>query len=121
MVDQKRVGGLIYLKVNGRQYRALGDFTYNLGEPKRESVVGADGYHGYKETPQVAFIEGEITDTFGVDLRAVVRERDATVTLEKANTKTVVLRHGVFCHEGTGSTADGKFPVRWEGESAEET
>lgn len=57
-----RVGGIIFIKANGTQYRAKGNFTYNLGRLKKEKVVGSDGVHGTKVVPQVPFIEGAITD-----------------------------------------------------------
>ena len=49
-----RRAGRIYFKVDGTQYDAKGKFSYNLGLDKREAIVGADGVHGYKSTPQVA-------------------------------------------------------------------
>src|SRR5919206_119372 len=57
MAGQRR-GGIISLQVNAQVYDAKGAFTYNLGRPKREAIVGADGMHGYKETPQPGFVEG---------------------------------------------------------------
>ena len=57
-----RVGGIIELKVNSSLLSAKGNFTYNIGRNKKEAVLGADNVHGYKEMPQVPFIEGEITD-----------------------------------------------------------
>ena len=81
--------GIFYLKVNGNSYDAKGNFSYNLGQPMREAIVGADGIHGYKETPQVAFIEGEITDQSSLDLAALLLTDDATATLELANGKLI--------------------------------
>jgi len=56
----ERVGGIIRFSIDGVQYRAKGNFSYMIGNPKREAVVGSDGVHGYKETPQALFIEGTI-------------------------------------------------------------
>ena len=36
----RRVGGIISIKVNGEVYNAKGNFTYNLGRPMKEAVVG---------------------------------------------------------------------------------
>jgi hypothetical protein len=115
-----RVGGIIELKINGAIYSAKGNFTYNLGRPMREAVVGSDAVHGYKETPQVAFIEGEITDHVDMDLDALVRMDDATVMLRLANSKLVVLRNAWFAGEGTGNTEEGNIALRLEGMSGEE-
>lgn len=115
-----RRGGIIFLKVNSTQYSAKGNFTYNLGIPKREAIVGSDEVHGYKETPQVPFIEGEITDKDDLDLAALLAAKDATVTLELANGKVIALREAWFASEGTGNTEEGNIGVRFEGMSAEE-
>lgn len=119
MADQ-RVGGIIYLKVDGELYSAKGNFTYNLGRARAEAVIGAEAVHGYKETPQVPFIEGEVTHRGDVDLDALVSIRDATVTLELANGSVIVLRNAWFAAEGTGNTEEGNVGVRFEGMSADE-
>lgn len=116
----ERVGGIIFLKVNSQQLRAKGNFTFNLGRPKAEAIVGADAVHGYKEMPQVPFIEGEITDGSDMSLEALVSTRNATVTLELANSKVVVLREAFYAADGTGNTEEGNMQVRFEGISAEE-
>jgi hypothetical protein len=119
MSNQRR-GGIIQLQVNGEIQDAKGNYTYNLGRPKREAIVGSDTTHGYKETPQVAFIEGEVTDRGSLDLDKLVTMTDATVTLELANGKVVVLRDAWYAGEGTGNTEEGNIAVRFEGKSAEE-
>lgn len=119
MATQRRAG-LIQLQVDGEIQDAKGSFSYNLGHPKREAVVGSDGVHGYKETPQVAFIEGAITDRGTLDLEALVTGSDLTVTLTLGNDKVISLGGAWFAGEGTGSTEEGEIPVRWEGKIAKE-
>jgi hypothetical protein len=116
----QRRGGVIQLQVNGEVYDAKGNFTSNLGLPMREAIVGADRVHGYKETPQVAFIEGEITDRKDLDLATLVTLKDATVTLTLANDKVFALHNAWFAGEGTGNSEEGNIAVRFEAESAEE-
>lgn len=116
-----RIGGLIFLKVNGEVLKAKGAFTYNLGKPQREAVMDAGGgVAGFKETPQVPFIEGAITDSDQLDVGGLLDTTDATVTLELANGKTIVLRGGYFASEGAVTTEEGEIAVRFEGFSAEE-
>lgn len=115
-----KVGGIIGLQVNGEVYQAKGNFTYNLGRPKREGVVGSDAPHGYKETPQIPYIEGEITDRKAMDLNALVTLDGATATLELANGKVIALRDAYYAGEGTGNTEEGNVDFRLEGASAEE-
>jgi hypothetical protein len=112
--------GLITLQINGEVQDAKGNFTYNLGRPARESIIGADTVHGYKETPQVAFIEGEITDRQTLDLAALVLVREATVTLALGNSKLIVLNDAWFAGEGTGNTEEANIAVRFEGSGADE-
>jgi hypothetical protein len=116
----QRRGGIIQLQVNGELYDAKGNFTYNLGRPVREAIVGSDTVHGYKETPQVAFIEGEITDRGTLELDKLVTMDGATVTLELANGKVIVVHDAWYASEGTGNTEEGNIAVRFEGRSGEE-
>ncbi|QJC78895.1 phage tail tube protein [Pseudomonas umsongensis] len=120
MAGKNRIGGIIALKLNGDMYFAKGNFTYNLGKPKKEGVVGSDRVHGYKEVPQVPFIEGEITDRNELNLEDLVTLDDATATLELANGKVIMLREAWYAGEGTGNTEEGNIALRLEGMSAEE-
>lgn len=119
-MSSQRRGGLIQVQVNGELYDAKGNFTFNLGRPKREAVIGSDGVHGYKETAQVPFIEGEFTDRGTMDIAVLVTMKDATVTLQLANGKVIVLRDAWYAAEGTGNTDEGNIGVRFEGKSGEE-
>lgn len=115
----QRKGGLIQLQVDGVVYDAKGDFTYNAGRPKRETIVGADRVHGFKETPQAAHIEGAITDSVDLDLDTLTRLRDVTVTLTTANGKVFVLRNAFYSADGDVTTGEGEIQVRFEGEGEE--
>jgi hypothetical protein len=121
MASQRR-GGVIFLKINAEMYQAKGSFTYGLGKNLRDAIVGYDGIHGYKETIQVPFIEGEITDSPELSLDQLSEITDGTVTLELANGKTIVLRNAWHANKDglTGQTEEGNIPVRFEGRQAEE-
>lgn len=116
----QRRAGLLQLQTSGEIQDAKGDFDYNLGVVKRTAVVGRDGVHGFKEEPQVAFIEGTITDRGTLDVKALANGTDVTVTLNLANGKTVVLRNAWFAADGNVNTGEGEIKVRWEGKSAQE-
>jgi hypothetical protein len=116
----RRVGGVIFLKVGSTLYDAKGSFTYNLGKYKREAVLGQSKTLGYKEIPQIAFIEGSITDSEDLDLKQLVETKDLTITLELANGKTVSLRDAWFAADGNVTTEEGEIEVRFEGIDAEE-
>jgi hypothetical protein len=121
MASPRRLAGLIGFTINGEIQLVEGDFTYNPGAPKREALVGADRVHGFKETPQVAFIEGTIRDRKALDIQSLYNLDDATVALYKGNEKVFTLRDAWFAGEGTGNTGDAKLQVRFEGISGEET
>lgn len=115
-----RRAGTVFVKVDARQFDAKGNFTYNLGGEKKTAIVGADRVHGFSAMPQASFIEGAITDASNLDVAAMMAVEDATVTLELANGKTVLLRNAWFASEGNITTEQGEIAVRWEGMSAEE-
>jgi len=116
-----KIGGLIYLKVDGQLLKAKGSFTFNLGIPKREAVMDAGGgVAGYKETPQVPYIEGAITDYDELDVSQLLKTKDSTVTLDLANGKTIVLRNAYYAADGNVTTEEGEIEIRFEGLSAEE-
>lgn len=109
-----RRAGRVYFKIDGTQYDAKGEFSYNLGNDNREAIIGADGVHGYKETPQVAYIEGAITDAPDVDLDKLSQADNVTVTLELVNGKTIVLANAWAAGEWTVNTGEGEISVRFE-------
>ncbi len=112
--------GLIELKVDGRVYSAKGNFTYNAGVPLREAILGSDGVHGFKETPQAPFIEGEVTDRGDLDLISLASITDATVVLKHGNGKLFMLTGAYYAGDGTGTTEESNVAVRFEGDDAEE-
>lgn len=111
-MPENRVGGTAYLRVDGRQYDVVGDFTYNLGHPMREPKIGAATVHGYIERPQPSVIEGEITDMRDLKVADLVRMEGVTVTLELANGKTVVQPDAWYSHEGNVTTENGNVQFR---------
>lgn len=116
----RRVGGIIFLKINGELFSAKGTFTYDIGVPERTAVVGADAVHGFMEKPKAPMIEGAITDSSDLQIKNLFELRDATVTLELANGKVIVLREAFFSGESAISTEEGEVPVKFEGLSAQE-
>ena len=115
-----RRSGLLEVKVNGIIYDVKGNWTYNLGQPKREAIVGADRVHGYKELPQVPYVEGEITDASNLDLAALMTVDNATVTLNLANGKVIEFRDAWYAADGNVQTEEANVQIRFEAIDAEE-
>lgn len=117
MAIGNRRSGRISFKIDGTLYEAKGSFSYNLGLDVREAIIGADGVHGYKETPQVSYIEGAVTDREDLDLEALVGADECTVTLELNNGKIITLSRAWFAGDGTASTEEAEIPIRFESKS----
>lgn len=115
-----RRAGIMFLLINGVQYDAKGNFTYNLGQPKRDAIVGPDRVHGYKELPQVPMIEGEITDSGSLKVKDLLNIEEATIHLKIANGKSFILRQAWYAGEGNIQTEEGNIEVKFEGMSGEE-
>lgn len=111
----RRVGGIISFRIGGEVFNAKGNFTYNLGISKKTAVVGSDGVHGFTEQPQVAYIEGTLTDTDELDLQALRETRDSTCTLALANGKVIVIEEAFEASDGEGSSEEGELQIRMEG------
>ena len=113
------IGGTLNVRVDGSTISAKGDWTFNTGQPKRDSVVGIDGRHGYSEKPQMVFVEGMTSDLPGVDLEALKNVTDAQLELNLVNGKTVVFRGAFYAAEGDHTIAEGEVQIRFEALDAE--
>ena len=116
----KKVAGINGVTIDGVRYAVKGSVTYNLGKHRRESVVGLDGVHGTKKTPQVCFCEATFTDQADLDLEALLTMEGVEVVWSLFNGKTVVFHNADFAGEGTVNPEEGEIPCRFEAESAEE-
>lgn len=115
----KRRAGLLQISVNGVRHDMVGDFSYNLGLPKRTAQIGPDSVHGYQEEPQVAFIEGKLRDSTKVNLAELQAIEGATVVLELARgpegpQKTIVLSDAWNAAEGGVAANTAEIDVRFE-------
>ena len=119
-MTNRRVGGVIFFKLDGELFQAKGEFSYDIGVPKREAVVGSDGVHGFKEVPKVPFIEGALTDSDSLNLSSLLNFRDGTATLELANGKVIVIREAYYAGDGVVKTDEGEITLRIEGIKGEE-
>ena len=122
MQDTGARSGLIYVKVDGKVFEAVGEFKFGLGKNIREGLVGHDGVHGYKETPTIPFLEGEFRDGKDVSLEEIAKIKDATITLELANGKTYVFKNAWSTNpDGMGmGTEEGNISIKFEAKSAQE-
>lgn len=116
----QRRAGIISISINGVRYDVKGAATYNLGRAKRTAIVGQDSVHGFKEEPQVAYLETKFTDRGDLDLNALVTLEGASVMCELANGKVIAFRDAWYAAEGEGSTEEAEIDARFESKDAEE-
>tara|TARA_A200000113_G_scaffold122503_1_gene110099 strand:+ start:1029 stop:1391 length:363 start_codon:yes stop_codon:yes gene_type:complete len=111
----KAVGGRIEIKVDGQLFSGKGAFDYEVSGVKRESVVGHDAIHGYKEMPKVPYIEGTITDSPELSLERLSNMTGVTVTLSLINGKSIVLNDAWYTGDAKGNSEEGEIDFRFEG------
>lgn len=114
MATSQRRAGKIQFNAGGVLYDCVGNFSYNLGSPKREALVGSSGVQGFSEKPQVAFIEGEIRDRIDLDLKALVTAENITVQLVLNVGKSILLNNAWYAGEGTGNSDEANIGIKFE-------
>lgn len=120
MPSKNRRAGIIELQQNGNVMDAVGSFTCNYGRNKKEGLVGPTGVQGYKENPQIAYIEGEIRDAQSLDIDDILNFDEGTITLTYANGKSFMLEEAWYAADGDLDSDEGKIQVKFEGMSADE-
>lgn len=116
-----RISGYVEGTLNGVLLQLNGNWTYNLGIPKREGKVNTDfRVAGYSEVGQVPYFEGEITDAGDFDVADLCKTKEATLTLTVGNGKKIMLRDAYYAGSGDVGTEEANISVRFEGLSAEE-
>lgn len=116
----RRIAGVAFVYVDGRQYPLRGNLNISIDTIEREGVAGQDGIHGFIERPRVPFIEGDFSDIGGLSLMTLQAMCDVTVTAELANGKQYILRNAWTSTAREFNAADGMASVRFEGMASEE-
>lgn len=116
----KRIAGVAYWYVDGKQLAVRGNLVVAPSPVRREGIAGQDYVHGYSESPIVPFIEGDVSMVDETSPEDLGRVTNATITVELANGKVYALREA-WCTDGFQvSTKEGSLKVRFEGTSCEE-
>lgn len=121
MANEQRIGGTFTLTIDGEPFQVKGSASINLGQPKREAIVGHDGVHGYKETPQAPSISCDISCMPGVSIKdKLLNMTSSTVSITAANGSTYFVEKAFFTGDGVIETEDGKIQFECSGMSADE-
>lgn len=106
--------GIVYVRRNGIQQRVAGSVSINPGIAKREALPGHTQVEGYKELPQVPFIECEIFEAVDLNVIEMLQGTAETVSAELNDGKVFVGRDGWFAGDGTLTSEEGRITCRWE-------
>jgi hypothetical protein len=110
----QRLGGTLFLMINGVQYPARGSWEYTPTLSQRAGIAGQDGVHGYIERPIVPAMKGEVSDFGGISIQALQQSQVSVATLSLANGKVVIGYDGWVKGLVTSTTEDGKYSLELE-------
>lgn len=119
MASQK-IRGRVEVRLGAEVLWITGDWTYTLGVPTRKELVDhTQTLRGYYEEPKAATLAGTIIDHAGVDLAALLRAEDATITLD-LGVKRVVFHQAFQSGSGEANAINGEVKLEFIAAIAEE-
>ena len=109
------IGGVIFFRLNGTQYRCRGDVKIRWGGVTREDVQGADNTdHGWIEKPEPRGFDLTISDSGDLSLAALASVTGATATLEADTGKVYVFDNARQSGDGLElDMMEGKLPIKF--------
>lgn len=118
----ERTAGYIEVSANGRGFNVTGNFTLNLGRPKREGQTGPNQkVHGYKEIPQIPSVKGSIRKSSSLNIsRDVLDMVDATLVVEGADGTRYLFESAYYSGDGNIELENGEVQFECEARSATE-
>ena len=114
------LAGVAQVTVDGTTYQLEGGLKWSPSTVKRESMMGMDGFHGWKETPIPGSISMSLRDSGGLAVGDFTRIRNATIVLQLANGKTVVGRNMGTVDVIEVDSEEAKFDLKFEGPQVSE-
>lgn len=118
--NTQRIAGTAYITVDGQSLMLSGDVGYTVSGKRRETLIGQDGVHGYKETPIAGRITATLRDAAGLSLTALNAMTNVTVVVELANGKMIFGRNMWTVDAQEGKASEATVDVVWEGPKVEE-
>lgn len=114
------LAGVAQVTVDGTTYQLEGGLKWSPSTVKRESMMGMDGFHGWKETPVPGSISMSLRDAGSLTVGDFTRIRNSTVVLTLANGKIVVGRNMGVVDAVEVDSEDAKFDIKFEGPQVSE-
>lgn len=115
----KRIGGIVYVKVDGKQIKTKGGFEVPISNKKRATVMADDGPAGYSEAAHPNQVKGNILITPDFPLSAITGGTDLTITVELANGMTYVLTEAFLAEHAPLKSDSGECEMTFEGMNGE--
>jgi hypothetical protein len=115
MVNKSIAGGIIGVWVENVQVPVRGNVSINEGLELRESVVGADGYHGITTKAQAASVEFEYSDLPLPELDELPKMTNVRVLVRYRNGRNATFNRMNAVGESLRETEEGKRSIRFEG------
>ena len=118
----ERVAGKIEVTANGRAFDLVGDYTLNLGRPKREGQMGPNQRHqGYKETAQIPSVKGKVRKSSSLNITQDLLDMvDATVVVEGPDNTRYLYQGAYYSGDGDIELENGEVQLEVEAVSATE-
>lgn len=116
----KAIAGTVYFKIDGNQYSLRGNIDIDPAVKMREPIVGADGYHGHKTTPQAPFFTIELSDLPELSIRSFEEMTDVTCTIQLESGKTYLLRNACCEKAPNLNPTEGSLSLKFFGPEFEE-
>ncbi|MEK6420024.1 MAG: phage tail tube protein [Burkholderia gladioli] len=115
MSGSQLLAGITNAKINGVTYQLEGKASYTPTKIERSSLVGQDGFHGFKGMPKVGRIKMTLRDSGGLTIADFNAMDNETVQLELASGKIVTGRNMGQVGDLDVETEDGTVDVTFEG------
>lgn len=119
--NTNRIAGTAFLALDGVATALQGAFSYRPSAPNRESLMGMDGFHGYKEKPAPGQIKATLRNNGGVSLTALGQMTNSTITCELSNGITVIGRNMFTTEAPSADAEEATIEIIWEGPDVTES
>lgn len=112
----KALGGQLFLKVDGTQYRINGTWSVQPNNTKNTGKPGRSGdIPGYTVETIVPYFEGNATDYGGLSVQALMNITNSTITCELINGKVYTLIGAWYAGDSKIDVTTADIPLRFEG------
>lgn len=108
--------GIVSIKIDGKLTSVTAEgIEYEGFANKKEMQLDQDGPAGYSETPQIPTLKFKTRDSDEFDLVAFCDIKDAFITADLNNGKTVCIEHACFADVGNVKSSNGEVSCTFHG------